>query len=83
MIKGINGWNFPAGTRWADAARAAREAGFEAIEPTLGEDGELTPAADEATCRRVGEAIRETGLEVASLACGMRPRLDMTKPPRV
>jgi len=71
VIKSINGWTFEAGTAWGEAARAAREAGFAAIEPTLDAEGELTPTRDEAACRRVGEAIREAGLEVASLACGL------------
>lgn len=71
MTKGINGWTFPAGTPWADAARAAREAGFDAIEPVLDTEGELTPTTGESKCRQVAKAIREAGVEVASLACGL------------
>lgn len=71
MVKSINGWTFPAGTPWAEAARLARSAGFGAIEPTLDPEGALTPTTGEVACRQMGEAIREAGLEVASLACGM------------
>jgi len=71
FLKGINGWAFPKGTPWADAARLARQAGFEALEPTLDAQGELTPETSEAECRRIGDAIREAGLEVASLATGL------------
>lgn len=71
MIKSINGWTFPRGTAWANAAAQAQSAGFAAIEPTLEAEGELTPETDEAACRKIGDAIREAGLEVASLACGM------------
>jgi len=69
--KGINGWTFPKGTLWADAARLAAAAGFQSIEPILEAEGELTPATCEADCRRIGDGIREAGLGVASLATGL------------
>lgn len=68
--KGINGWSFPEGTSCADAACQAKAAGFDSIEPTLDIQGELTPASTEAECRRISDAIRESGLEIAALACG-------------
>lgn len=68
--KGINGRSFPKGTSWADAARRAKAAGFDSIEPTLDIQGELTPVSTEAECRRISDAIRGSGLEVAALACG-------------
>jgi hexulose-6-phosphate isomerase len=71
MIKAINGWTFPPDMPWADAARQVIRAGFQAIEPVIGSDGEITPATTEADCRRVARQIRDTGLEVASLACGL------------
>ena len=80
ITKGINGWTFPPSTRWAKAARSAREAGFDAIEPILEAEGELTPSTDEVTCRQVGDAIRESGLEVASLACGLFWEVHYTSP---
>ncbi|MBI4582353.1 MAG: TIM barrel protein [Planctomycetes bacterium] len=71
MRKSINGWAFAAEVPVAEAARLARTAGFEAFEPTLNAEGELTPTTDEAACRRIGEAIRAAGLEVASLATAL------------
>lgn len=71
MKKSINGWTFPAGTLNADAARAARNAGFAAFEPTLNAEGELSVTTAEADCRKVGDDIRAAGVEVASLACGL------------
>ena len=71
MKKSINAWHFPPGTLMVDAARAARDAGFDAIEPTLNPQGELTPETSEAACRVLGEQIREADLEIAALACGM------------
>lgn len=70
-LKGINGWSFRKGMPWSEAAARARAAGFEALEPTLESQGELTPASTEAECRRIGEAIRQSGLEITSLACGL------------
>lgn len=69
--KGINGWSFRKGTSWADAAAKAKAAGFDAIEPTFESEGELTPVSTEAECRRIGDGIRQSGLEIASLACGL------------
>jgi L-ribulose-5-phosphate 3-epimerase len=69
--KGINGWAFPKSTRWAEAAAQARAAGFHAVEPILEAEGELTPLTGEAECRGTGDAIRQTGIEVASLATGL------------
>jgi len=80
MKKGVNGWTFPAGTTWAAAAKAARAAGFEALEPTIGPDGELTVTTDEATCRRIGNEIRDAGLVVASVACGLFWETHYTSP---
>ncbi|MHC4672027.1 MAG: sugar phosphate isomerase/epimerase family protein [Planctomycetota bacterium] len=71
MIKSINYWTFPKDTPIADAVKSAREAGFAAIEPTLEAQGKLTPQTDESNCRKLGQVIRDAGLQVASLACGL------------
>ncbi len=80
MKKSINGWTFPAGTSPADAAKAAGDAGFEAFEPTLEAKGELAVSTGETACRKLGDRIRETGLEVASLACGLFWQASYTSP---
>lgn len=80
MIPSINGWTFPADMPIGQAARAAREAGFTGFEPTLNAAGELTPAADEATSRRIGDEIREAGLQVVSLASGLFWQTHYTHP---
>jgi len=71
MKKSVNGWTFPAGTPVVEAAKAARAAGFAAFEPTLNAEGELCTTTGEAACRKLGDAIRAAGVEVASLACGL------------
>lgn len=80
MTKGINGWTFPAGTPWAEAARQAGSAGFEALEPILAAEGELTPSTDEAACRALGEQIRAEGAALAALAPGLFWQTPFTSP---
>jgi hexulose-6-phosphate isomerase len=75
MIKGIQDWQ---GDRdeasLIAAAKAARRAGFEAFEPVLTSEGAASVAADEPTIRRLGEAVRGTGLEILSAACPLLRR---------
>jgi hexulose-6-phosphate isomerase len=78
MKKGINAWHFASGTPLAVAARAARAAGFEAFEPTLNPQGELTAHTPEVDCRQLAEHIRDTGLEITALACGMFWTISLT-----
>ena len=71
MKKSINGWTFPAGKPIAEIVKEVKAAGFQAFEPTIGADGELNTASSEAACRKIGDTIRNAGLEVASAACGL------------
>ncbi len=71
MIKSINAWAFPPGSRLTDIARAVRAAGFGALEVTLEASGELAVTTDEYSCRRLADDIRATGLQIASLGCGL------------
>ncbi|MEP0843406.1 MAG: sugar phosphate isomerase/epimerase [Phycisphaerae bacterium] len=80
MTKGINGWTFPAGTSWAEAARQARSAGFEVLEPILAADGELSPGTDEAACRAVGDQIRRAGVAVGALVPAFYWQVPLTSP---
>ena len=80
MKKSINRWTFPPAKPLAEIARAIRAAGFEAFEPTLELQGELTVTTDEAACRKLGDQIREAGIEVASLACGLFWQASYTSP---
>ncbi len=68
MKRSINAWFFDAATPPAEMARRSAEAGFEAIELTLADEGPITPTTDEATCRAIGQQVRDAGVEVASLA---------------
>ena len=79
MIKGIQGWR-GGGDEAAliAAAEAARRAGFEAFEPVLSLEGLASIAADEPTIRRLGEAVRGTGLEIFSAACPLLRRCPLS-----
>lgn len=80
MKKSVNGWTFGPEMPLAEVAKVVREAGFEAFEPTIGEEGELTVTTDESAVRRLGEQIRAAGLEVASLASGLYWKYSLTSP---
>lgn len=80
MKKSINRWTFPAELPLSAIAKAVQSAGFEAFEPALNLTGELAVTTDEAACRRLGDQIREAGLEVASLACGLFWEASYTSP---
>jgi L-ribulose-5-phosphate 3-epimerase len=68
MLRSVNAWFFEADTSPAEMARQCAEAGMEALELVVGEDGPITPTMDEATCRQIGDQVREAGIDVASLA---------------
>ena len=80
MLKAINGWTFDPGTPLDRAAQAAAGAGFQALEPILTAEGELSLTTSESECRRLGDTIRAAGLSVASLACGLFWQWNFTSP---
>jgi L-ribulose-5-phosphate 3-epimerase len=71
MFKGINGWSFANEMSWSKIAGCAKEAGFQALEPTIGLEGELNVHTSEADTRKLAEEIRKNGLEIPSLATGL------------
>ena len=80
MRKGLNGGCFEPTIALPEAARAARLAGFDAFEPNLTSDGPLAVTSSEPHVRRLGEAIRATGLTIDALACGLTMRQPFTSP---
>jgi len=71
MKKSINGWAFDLSVPLADTAKRVKDAGFEAFELTIEGEGQLATTTDESAVRKIGDEIRATGLDVASLACGL------------
>lgn len=78
MKKGINIWSFKEGTSIADAAKLAKQAGFEGIELSLNETGELGLQATDKEIREVKAAVEDAGLEIAGLATGLYWSYSMT-----
>lgn len=68
MKKGINFWSFKDGTPLKDAAWLAKDAGFDGIEYSMAETGELGMRATEADIRSVRIMTEDMGLEISSLA---------------
>jgi L-ribulose-5-phosphate 3-epimerase len=58
-------------------AAGAAQAGFDAIELAILDDGPLTYGTPEAECRRFAECIKQAGLEISALATGGRPASEL------
>lgn len=78
MKKGINIWSFREGTTIADSIRLAKKAGFDGIELSLNETGELSLASSDPEVRRIREMLAEAELEIAGLATGLYWSYPMT-----
>lgn len=71
MKKGINIWSFPKGMKIEDCMRLAKKAGFEGIELSLNETGELSLESTDAEVRGYLAAAKACGIEITSLATGL------------
>jgi len=71
MKKAINVWCFPKGTTIKQAMQQAKEAGFDAIELAIAEEGELTLETAPFGVKAFRLEADRIGIEIASLACGL------------
>lgn len=71
MKKGINIWSFKAGMTIAECMAMAKDAGFDGIELSLDEEGELSLNSTEKDVLRIKEMAENEGIEIASLASGL------------
>ncbi|MBO7746882.1 sugar phosphate isomerase/epimerase [Paenibacillus sp. MWE-103] len=71
MKKGINKWSFPGGTPIADCLGIAKRAGYDGIELTLDESGELGLRATEKDARAIAAQAEAAGVEICGLATGL------------
>lgn len=78
MKKGINIWSFREGTTIAESARLAKEAGFEGIELSLNEEGELGLQTTEKEAVQIRRHVENVGLEICGLATGLYWSYSMT-----
>ncbi len=78
MKKGINIWSFSEGTSIERAIGLAKQAGFDGIELSLNETGELGLDAGDKEIAEIRERVEDAGLEIAGLATGLYWSYSMT-----
>lgn len=78
MKKGINIWSFPEGTSVAESIRIAKDAGFDGIELSLNESGELSLSSTDKEIAEVSARLADAELEIAGLATGLYWDYSMT-----
>lgn len=71
MKKGINIWSFKKGMTVAECMAMAKDAGFDGIELSLDEEGEISLNSSEKDILRIKKMAEDTGIEIASLATGL------------
>ncbi|MFX3635303.1 MAG: sugar phosphate isomerase/epimerase family protein [Candidatus Pristimantibacillus sp.] len=71
MKKGINVWSFPAGLSVEESIKLAVDAGFEGIELSLNETGQLSLESTEEEIRGIRKYADEAGIALSSLASGL------------
>jgi len=78
MKKGINIWSFSGGKTIAECIALAKRAGFDGIELSLNETGELGLQATEKEIEEVKRRLEDAQLEIAGLATGLYWDYSMT-----
>lgn len=78
MKKGINIWSFREGTPIKDCIRVAKAAGYEGIELSLNESGELGLQTTEKGVREIRALLEDANLEQCGLATGLYWSYPMT-----
>ncbi|KOP67101.1 xylulose 5-phosphate 3-epimerase [Bacillus sp. FJAT-18019] len=78
MKKGINIWSFSGETSISDCIRLAKEAGFDGIELSLDQTGELSLQSGDKEVQRITEQLKDADLEIAGLATGLYWDFPMT-----
>ncbi|HPD15694.1 MAG TPA: sugar phosphate isomerase/epimerase family protein [Planctomycetota bacterium] len=71
MKKGINAWAFPGSVRACEAMRYAKNAGYEAIELNLADQGEIGLDTPATSLKKLAAAARRIGVEISSVSTGL------------
>lgn len=71
MKKGINIWSFPGEASISDCIRLAKEAGFDGIELSLNQTGELGLQAGDKEVQNITAQLKDADLDIAGLATGL------------
>jgi len=69
--KGINIWSFPQGMSIEECMRVAKSAGFEGIELSINETGELGLESNKNDVLKYKKMAENTGIEISGLASGL------------
>jgi L-ribulose-5-phosphate 3-epimerase len=78
MRIGLNRWTMPPEWSVQECLAAAKRAGFDSIELTVAEEGELSLRSSGSDVQRIYEAAGKIGIELSSLACGLGWRYPLT-----
>lgn len=70
MKKGISTWAFSSGS-YAERFALAKQYGFDGVELSLDEEGEVSLSSSEADISKVVKAAKENGIELYSVASGL------------
>jgi L-ribulose-5-phosphate 3-epimerase len=71
MKKGINIWSFKGGTSVRDCIKLAKEAGFEGIELSLNETGEVSLESSNVELLEIKKFAKEIEIDIPSVATGL------------
>ncbi|MHA0857735.1 sugar phosphate isomerase/epimerase family protein [Paenibacillus sp. CMAA1364] len=71
MKKGINIWSFNGDLSIGECIKTAKEAGFDGIELSLNETGELGLASGDKEVKEIKDRLEDASLEIAGLATGL------------
>jgi len=71
MIKSISHWSVPPGSNVEGAMKAAKDAGFEAIELAVDETGELSLETTSDDLARIKDLAASVGLQLPTVATGL------------
>jgi len=71
MKKGINIWSFKRGMTIAECMAMAKDAGFDGIELSLDQEGELSINSSDKDILQIKKMAEDIGIEIASLATGL------------
>lgn len=77
MKKSISQWSFAKGSL-KECMQLAREAGFEAIEVTVAEEGEITLSSSQKDVQAILKTAQDIGIQISSLATGLFWKYSLT-----
>lgn len=78
MKKSISQWSFPGDWELKRCMKSAKDAGFQAIELAVAEEGEITPESKRGDIERLKTQANDIGINISSLATGLFWKYSLT-----